>query len=367
MDIRELAAWLRSPGRPDWSACIGLDGFIDRVYRVVDRRLDSRRVSFVPTLDEYGERLKKAAGMSLNIELIPRSVKLGGNGPIMAQALARLGADVTCWGALGYPEPAAEFAPLGALAGLCSFAEPAHTDVYEFDDGKIIASVLEELNALSWESIIERTGRRRLRTLLALSRLIALNNWTMLPCMTEVWLGLQREVLPELPRAERLFFLDLADPAKRTREDLAAALSCAAGFSDFGDVLLSCNRSEAVRVAAALGFGAEGAGDAELCAEIAARTGFRWVSVHTRTGAAMAGGGEAFSAGGFFTEKPHISVGGGDHFNAGLAFGLLGGLPPEAALLLGGAVSGSYVRSGRSPDAEELAAFLESRARSQRQ
>lgn len=359
MDERKLAGWLRTASAGGKRACIGLDGFVDRVLRVVDSRLDSSNVTYIGTLLDYGRRLQAAAGMSLNIELIPRSTRHGGNGPIMAYALARLGAAVTCWGTLGYPEISPVFEPLGEIAELRSVGEPGFTDAYEFDDGKLIASVLEPLNNLNWESIIGRIGRDELTAMLDGADLIALNNWTMLPCMTDVWHRLQAEVLPGLRQKNRLFFLDLADPAKRTEADLREALGAAGGFSRYGDVLLSCNYSEAVQIASALGLRPEGR-EEDLCAAIRRETGLRWVSIHTRTGAFTCGGEQSVSARGFFTERPYISVGGGDHFNAGLAFGLLEGLELDGALLLGNAVAGCYVRSGISPDARQLAGFLDS-------
>ena len=44
-----------------------------------------------------------AAGQSSNYELVVKQMKLGGNGPIMANALASLGLAVTYIGGLGYP------------------------------------------------------------------------------------------------------------------------------------------------------------------------------------------------------------------------------------------------------------------------
>ena len=55
-----------------------------------------------------------------------------------------------------------------------------------------------------------------------------------------------------------------------------------------------------------------------------------------------------------------ISTGGGDHFNAGFCLGKLIGADNEISLQIGVATSGYYVRTAQSPNALELADFLQS-------
>ena len=80
---------------------IGLDGFVDEIVSVVDKRASAEKFTRVPTLTAFGARVSAAAGRSANAELVVERVKLGGNGPIMANALAALGAQVTYIGNLG--------------------------------------------------------------------------------------------------------------------------------------------------------------------------------------------------------------------------------------------------------------------------
>ena len=160
----------------DFNACIGLDGFVDRIIRVVDKRRSAGECSYVRTLADYGRLISDASGFSLNVELICEKSQLGGNGPIMAYALARLGSDVSCIGAFGLPRPAAEFEKLEKLARLYSLSEPARTDDYEFDDGKIIASTLNSLNALDWNAITEKLPPEQICALFDEADVIALND-----------------------------------------------------------------------------------------------------------------------------------------------------------------------------------------------
>ncbi len=59
-----------------------------------------------------------------------------------------------------------------------------------------------------------------------------------------------------------------------------------------------------------------------------------------------------------YTEKPLITTGAGDHFNAGFTSGQLLGLDPEACLAIGVCTSGHYVRTGESPSLAAVETFL---------
>src|SRR5437867_5801722 len=77
------------------TAFVGLDGFVDEILHAVDKRMDAQNYERLPFIARLAERLAEAAGKSTNIELVNQLTKLGGNGPIMANALARFGLQVT--------------------------------------------------------------------------------------------------------------------------------------------------------------------------------------------------------------------------------------------------------------------------------
>ncbi|MGE9297276.1 MAG: PfkB family carbohydrate kinase, partial [Puniceicoccales bacterium] len=70
------------------NALIGFDGFVDKIVHPVKQRFgkgdDFERIS---TIAEFGKRISDAAGRSANIEMYQQLEKLGGNGPIMANAM----------------------------------------------------------------------------------------------------------------------------------------------------------------------------------------------------------------------------------------------------------------------------------------
>src|SRR5690606_20117978 len=146
----------------------------------------------------------------------------GGSGPSMALALARLGMQVTCVGTLGAPRLHPVFQALEeAGVETISLGPPAHTDALEFLDGKLMLGKLTPLAAVDWPTVAEAVGRRRLVQLARDCHLIAQLNWTMLPHLTSIWEAWRQEMAP---LARGVFFVDLADPAKRPLAQLQAAL-----------------------------------------------------------------------------------------------------------------------------------------------
>ena len=86
------------------NAVVGLDGFVDKIVAPVEKRHGlGDQFDAIETISEMGEKISAAAGKSANIELFPRFEKLGGNGPIMANAMLSLGMNIRYIGALGSP------------------------------------------------------------------------------------------------------------------------------------------------------------------------------------------------------------------------------------------------------------------------
>src|SRR5438552_1817736 len=105
------------------SAFIGLDGFVDEIIHIVDTRQNAENYTRLETIGGFAERIANAAGKSTNFELVNQKTKLGGNGPIMANALASFGLKVTYLGALGYPNIHPVFKPFTERAEVHSIAE----------------------------------------------------------------------------------------------------------------------------------------------------------------------------------------------------------------------------------------------------
>jgi sugar/nucleoside kinase (ribokinase family) len=359
---------LNSNRVPQLRTFVGFDGFVDEIAHAVDKRESPERYHRLATITQFAGRVGAAAGHSTNIELVTQQIKLGGNGPIMANALASFGLRVTYLGALGYPQIHPAFSDFAQRASVHSIAPPGQTTALEFSDGKIMLVRGSALNEVNWQNIADRFGADRFLEHVRASELLAFVNWTELPHLEEVWRSLQEQLAqptgsPSTPTGRsshekrQLLFVDLADPEKRDRSELRRALQVVAKFEDHFDVALGLNEKEARQVAAVVGL--ESQTDLKaLVPALRARLSVSELLVHPLSYALLATPDLLLRQDGPRIERPVLSTGGGDHFNAGYCLGRLLDLGPESSLLLAVATSGFYVGQGRTPTVPDLAAFL---------
>src|SRR5712672_2433489 len=235
------------------SAFVGLDGFVDDILHVVDKRESAERYLRLPTIAQYATRLGAAAGRSTNVELVSQLTKLGGNGPIMANALASSGLKVTYLGILGYPNLHPVFADFARRAQTHSIAEPGYTDALEFEDGKIMLGKHQSLKQMNWKNIKSRFGLDKFKTNFGAADLIGFVNWTMLTGMSDIWSAVLKDICPGMKGPRRKLFIDLADPEKRTKQDILDALKLIAAFQSYFEVILGLNEKEGYEIGEALG------------------------------------------------------------------------------------------------------------------
>lgn len=364
-DLQELAKLLHERGNrcAALPALLGFDGTVDHLYAVIDRRDGPGDLwTPLPDIAGFGQRITAAAGRSANLEMVPKTRKIGGNGPIMAAALAACGAPVDYLGPLGSPEIDPAFAAFSTQVRVHSIGEPAVTHALEFGDGKIMLPVLQSYDEVSAERLLESPGRNELLRLLEKARLVALLNWTCLPYMDGILDLFSKDLLPALGEDRtRRFFFDLADPAKHSASAVAGVLTRIAGFERFGQVVLGLNHSEACQAARALGLAEPSAGVkplTECAAGLRERLGISLVMIHPRELAVAASSDEVAHVPGPVCADPVITTGAGDHLNAGFCLGLQLELPLRHCLRLGVLFSGYYVRTGRSPSIHEILDFL---------
>jgi len=363
-DLRERCAIQLhdSAGRVgEMKAFIGLDGFVDDIVHVVDKRESAEKFTRLAKMAQWGERISAAAGQSTNIELVSQRTKLGGNGPIMANAMASFGLKVTYLGNLGYPNLHPVFAGFAKCAEVRSIAEPGYTDAVEFEDGKVMLGKHQALKDVNWVNIKARYGQDRFAANVTGSDFVGFVNWTMLPYMNEIWAATLKEVCPKLTSRRQTMFFDLADPEKRTHEDIARALELIVAFQRYFNVILGLNEKESSEVGNSLGLKlADHSPDglAKLAREIIERVPVGTLLIHP-THYALAASKEGVAVvEGPFTSNPLITTGAGDHFNAGFCLGKLLALDNELSLLTGVATSGFYVRTAKSPTTADLVGML---------
>jgi hypothetical protein len=334
----------------------GFDGAIDRIYTLV-KSGDGSASGRIGTIGEFAKIIAAAAGKSTNVERLLTEERCGGNAVLCSLAMGSLGQLPTILANVGKP-PEKAFAPL-AKCGATTYpiGDCNRTDAIEFFDGKIMLTDSKPLRSLTYDSTLAAIGANSLGPLLSSMKAIAFTNWTMTPAGTEIFAKIQRDDLPSVPRSVPILF-DIADPARRSDGELEELLNLLAKFAQSHRTILSVNVKEFERISS-VSHVAAGDGGSFRCAmeELRSRWPIEWV-VHRVDGAECCCRDGYCCAKGFFTGNPHTTTGGGDHFNGGLIFGLLCALPMPLALMVGNAVSGAYVRSGRSPNRTELATFI---------
>ncbi len=352
------------------SYLIGFDGFTDEILSCVKMRHDTENYEPIATIREFGERIVDAADKGTNFELVVKKTKIGGNGPILASALAAFGFLPTLIGALGFPEIEPLFKPLlQSCKKVLSLTSSGHSDALEFTDSKIILGKMQSILQIDPELLVKRIPEKELLALFDEADIFISANWTMVLGMTKIWKYLITNILPHIAvRAERReLFIDLADPAKRSDLDLQEAIITLADLSRFYTITLGLNELEAKRIAhlfdhtlpvKELELSREKV--ASLAGFIQSKTGLDTIVIHTTKYAAACTKDESTHTDGPFCKTPFLTTGGGDNFNAGFLVGKGLKLTLAECLLLAVATSGYYIRAGKSPTIGDLISFLRS-------
>lgn len=355
-----LALLENAPARlGEKKAVAGLDGFIDSIVKVIDYKTDAGPV-FFNTIEEFGKYItnKKGSGFSLESEELFR--KLGGNMPIMANAMGSMGVSVNCIGAFGIPSIAPVFSGMHCRCRLFSFTNPGFTTAIEFTDGKMMLAQMTDLNHADWSTIKNALGLDTIIGLFTESDLVCLVNWSELDHSNEIWEGILKEVLlPMLQKSDgKNFFFDLSDCSKRSVESISTALTLISQFNFYGKVTLSLNRNESEIVYKTL-FNEDAAGKMESVGQrLFSKLKVDTLVIHS------AKTSMAWDQSGFYEIEPEymanplISTGAGDNFNAGYCIAMLLGGNVTYSIMLANMVANRYMSTGLSPDLNSLQAYI---------
>jgi hypothetical protein len=342
-------------------AFIGFDGYIDKIQKAVKIR-SKDFVDYYPTLKEFAERIDLAAGKSGQVELVTHDVKIGGNAPIMANALGALGVRSYCLCNAGYPHIHPEYNHMHKKAEILSIGDPAETNALEFNDGKMILSELSTFRKINWEYVKDLVGLDEITEYLSNSAVLALVGWCNPDHATDVWKGILNDVMPNYSSKDLIFF-DLADPTKKNREDLLEVLEVINSYTKYGKVILGINENETNKLCTILSEEYPENAPEEPNLEKKGRfiysvMNIEGLLIHPTDRSIMITSENIISLDGKVIEEPKISTGGGDNLNAGFCLGYLLDLTMEESMILGMAASGAYVKNGESPDINTIISYL---------
>lgn len=361
----KLAKLLKTKNPKQFNMVLGFDGFVDEIIHVVDKRQDPISYTRVKTISDFAKKIERAAGLSSNIEFVPINTKLGGNGPIMCNALSKHQPSITYIGTLGYPSVHPVFLPLTEKATVYSIESYGDTQAVEFNDGKLIVGKMNALVNVNYEHLTSIISEEKLTSLLNQTDLFATVNWSMLPYMTDIWKNLIARILPNISeKAEKpVMFIDLADPEKREDKDIIEALDLLRLFKTKFRVILGLNEKEAYDVSVTLGLFKQADIKTKSLKEVNKALydylNIDYVVVHPVKCSSVVFEGKYYQEDGPYIKEPKLTTGAGDNFNSGFVLGILLGLTPDMALLTGMSTSGYYVRNADSPNFDQLIQFIE--------
>ncbi|MBR9999276.1 MAG: hypothetical protein KFF73_09910 [Cyclobacteriaceae bacterium] len=337
---------------------VGFDGYIDKIQKAVKSR-SVTEVTFYTTLTEFSKRIAAAAGRSGQVELVTQEVKIGGNAPIMANALGHLGISSVCLGNGGYPDMNNEYKYLHPNVSMVSIGDPAETNALEFNDGKMILSELSTFRKIDWKYVENTIGRKILQYNIDQCDILALVGWCNPDHATDVWKGIMENLMPE-SSYKKLMLFDLADPTKKSKEDLREVLKVIEGYTLFGPVILGINENETLKLYDILNEDREANyNDMESIGQyIFSKLSIDGLLIHPVDRCILVQKNGLINLEGNVVMEPKISTGGGDNLNAGFCAGYLLGLTTEESLILGMATSGAYVQNGKSPSVKEIIDYL---------
>lgn len=339
----------------------GFDGFVDSVREAVESR--SGPTSYEPTsqLEAFGDRITTSAagGSSCTIEWVNNGTRTGGHTAHLGRVFSTLGWDPVLVGTFGQPIQS-EFEREFDDHTLLSIGRPTYTDAVEFDDGKLMLTDTGTQPTLDWATIHEEVGLETLAEHVDGATLLGVGYWAMIPSMPSIWDGLASELWPLLDDPPEIVLIDTADIRQLATERLENGIETLRTLCETVPVTVSANRAEVLTLARL--FDEE---QSERSLESAARLvreeiGAERVVGHSSQRAALATDAESVAVQVPHTDNPEMTTSAGDHFNAGLALGLLHEMPEGAALVVANAVAGHFVRTGAPPTYEEIRDFVSS-------
>ena len=344
----------------DKSAFLGFDACIDNIVRIIRDKQGNGITGYFSDSHQLGEYLVNLDNKSCGLELETKLSKIGGNMVIMGNALGNLGVHVECLGTFGLPEILPVFRTMSANCSLRTIGDTITATALEFNNSKVIMFDPGPYNNLTWKGIKDLIGSDRIREMMTDRQLVAFVNWSEIGNSSNIWKGILDDILPDIPftRQKPLFFTDFSDCSRKSMQEIQTATGLLERFRNYYKVHISLNQNEAALVARALDL-PENDSDEQFIKEFFSRSNADVLVIH-RVNDAIAFDGVSYEkCDTFFCKEPKILTGGGDNFNAGFCYTLFKNFTLFESLLVANAVSGSYVKTGASPDVNGLIEFLE--------
>ncbi len=334
---------------------LGIDGFIDQVWKVVETRTTDNNYILIDKMQKFGELIvnRKEGGMAN--ELIKKRRSYGGFTANTGKAVGNLDLSTTLVGMYGSEGIDKIFNDLKEKCTLISIGDPVVSTILEFTDGKIMMPNLDELLNFTWDDFVNAIGHDELAKILCDADIVSLGYWSNMPTFDD-FISKMSENYFHTKGPKRLFF-DFANIKKRSKEAIFATFKVLERMNNKIPVSLSLNEHEA-----AILFSYYDREFIDNMEEVAQSTdyirrtiGLGELIIHTPNYAVISSISEGIEMlEQDYCEAPVITTGAGDTFNGGYIASCLGNLNARERLAIANAATRFYISNSHTPNREEL-------------
>lgn len=334
---------------------LGIDGFIDQVWQVVETRTQDNNYILIDKMQEFGSLIVNRREGGMANELIKKRRSYGGFTANTGKALGNMNLPTTLIGMYGKEEIDKIFHDLQEKCKLISVGDPVVSTILEFTDGKIMMPNLDELLNFTWKDFLSAIGHEQLQKILLNADIVSLGYWSNMPDFDTFMTELTENYF-HTNRPRRLFF-DFANIKKRSKEAIHETFRVLERINHKIPVSLSLNEHEAVIL-----FSYYDRKFSENCEAVADDTqfirniiGLDELIVHTPQYAVMSSKSEGVELlEQDYCDAPVITTGAGDTFNGGYIAACLGDLKAVERLAIANAATRFYISNSHTPDRQEL-------------
>lgn len=342
----------------DFNILLGFDGFVDRILRPMRTKTRKSAVPF-ETMLEFSDWIKLKSGKSCSIDLELVQEKLGGNMPIVANALSNLGCNTTCIGALGFPDIHPVFKKMSEKCHLISVSNPGYCEALEFKDGKIMLATNYDIDFLDYHKMLSIVGEANLIKYFECCDAFVFLNWGELLYSNDLLESIIKNILPKCCfNKKKIMVVDFSDFSRRECSEVVCMVQLLNQYAAYFDITISVNQNELDLLLEKLAIEQTESGDDDAILKLAGMFRCSNFVIHLLECTRFVHNHSVQTIEKHVIKDPKIITGGGDNFNTGLLFGLLLGYKIEDAIQIAGALSCLYVRDAENIDLNKLNHFM---------
>ncbi len=346
------------------TAVLGIDGMVDEVWQLVDKRNSANEYDKIDNLISFGNEITQRGTGGMAKERILKRRTNGGFVCNTGRAVIALGVQSSFLGTFG-KEPYDEiFNEFKDKAKFYSVGNSANIQILEFIDGKIMMPNLEAIINLTWKEITEIFDKNTIADIFN-KDIVGIGYWSNMYDFENIMRNIV-EICSKNKKTKRIFH-DFANLNKRTKPALLQALDVLKQLNESIPQTLSLNEHEGAILCEALGISYpndinnKNAMQPALLSVKAARDkiGIDEVVIHTLHFAVSSSShnGDACSLQNY-CEKPVRTAGAGDTFNGGYMVASLTDMPQEEKLVFSNACTYHFVSKGIAPTVEDILQYI---------